>query len=173
MRPKPHRHEGTTPDGATPELRLLTPTPGSKVQGTVVIQAAATDAGGKTPYVSIFVDGEFKTLVNYRPFEYAWDTTTLTNGWHTIAATEAFDSDAQAVAHLKPIRVYVNNPGGETSIRHDLMDGVQTVAGEGYPGSEDHVAAPAGPASRRRGAAGRADPDGWAPQSRPRADGEG
>ena len=118
----------TTPDASAPALRLLTPTPGSKVQGTVVIQAAATDAGGKTPYVSIFVDGEFKTLVNYRPFEYEWDTTTLSNGWHTIAATEAFDSDSQAVAHLKPIRVYVNNPGGETSIRHDLMDGVQTAA---------------------------------------------
>ena len=119
--------EGFPPSGAAPELRLLTPAPNSKVQGTVVIQVGATDAGGKTPYVSIFVDGEFKTLVNYRPFEYEWDTSALSNGWHTIAITEAFDSDAQAVAHLKPLRVYVNNPGGETSIRHDLQDGVKSM----------------------------------------------
>ena len=120
--------EGMAPNSAAPELRLVSPAPDSKVQGTVVIQAAAADAGGKTPYVSIFVDGEFKTLVNYRPFQYEWDTTTLSNGWHTIAATEAFDADGQAVTHLKPIRVYVNNPGGETPIRHDLQDGVQPAA---------------------------------------------
>ena len=109
--------------GAAPKLRLLTPSPNSKVQGTVVIQVGATDADGKTPYVSIFVDGDFKTLVNYRPFEYEWDTTALSNGWHTIAVTEAFDTDGQAIAHLKPIRVFVNNPGGLTSIRPDLLDG--------------------------------------------------
>ena len=112
------------PSGDTPDLSLIAPVPNSKVQGTVMIRVGAADAAGKTPYVSIFVDGEFKTLVNYRPFEYEWDTTALPNGWHTIAVSEAFDSDSQAVTHLKPIRVYVNNPGGATPIRHDLQDGV-------------------------------------------------
>jgi len=114
--------EDNVPAGAAPEMRLLTPSPNSHVQGTVQIQVGASDAGGKTPYVSIFIDGEFKTLVNYRPFEYVWDTSAVPNGWHTIAVTETFDGDAQAAAHLKPIRVFVNNPGGATAIRHDLQD---------------------------------------------------
>lgn len=120
-RPAPSDGQDFGPSGAAPEMRLITPAPNSKVQGTVIVQVGAADEGGRPPYVSIFIDGEFKTLVNYRPFEYEWDTSALPNGWHTIAITEAFDADVP-VAHLKPIRVYVNNPGGLTSVRTDLQD---------------------------------------------------
>ncbi len=113
--------------GDAPQMRLMSPAPDSRVEGTVRIKVDASDASGKPPYVSIFVDGEMKQLVNYRPFEYDWDTSALSNGWHTIAIVEAFDDDAAPVAHIKPIRVYVNNPGGQTHIRTDLLDGQPAV----------------------------------------------
>jgi len=91
-----------------------------QVQGTVKLRVQASDPSGKAPFVSIFIDRQFKTLRNYAPYEFDWDTTTAPNGYHTI---EAFGyNDAQAVGHAQSLRLYVNNPGGRTERRTDLLD---------------------------------------------------
>lgn len=91
-----------------------------QVQGTVKLRVRASDPSGKAPYVSLFIDRQFKTLRNYAPYEFDWDTTTAPNGYHTI---EAFGyNDAQAVGHAQSLRLYVNNPGGRTERRTDLLD---------------------------------------------------
>ena len=106
--------------GLPPTLRLVSPTPDGKVQGVITLRVQASDPSGKAPYVSLFIDKTFKTLRNYAPYEFEWDTTAYSNGYHTV---EAYGyNDTASVGHAKTLRLYVNNPGGETGIRHDLLD---------------------------------------------------
>lgn len=106
--------------GSAPVLTITSPTTNGKVSGTVTIPLQATDPSGRAPYVSVFVDKVFKTLKNYAPYDFEWDTTSYTNGYHTV---EAYGyNDNQVVGKAAVIRLYVNNPGGHTSIRTDLLD---------------------------------------------------
>ena len=120
---------GLSPDapgisaGPAPTLRLFDPSENGQVQGTVTIKVKATDPSGKNPYVSLFIDKTFKTLRNFAPYEFEWDTTAYPNGYHTIEVSGY--NDSAKVGQAKALRVYVNNPGGETAIRHDLLDGVK------------------------------------------------
>ena len=112
--------------GEAPSLRMINPSEDGKVRGVVTLHLEATDASGKSPYVSLFIDKTFKTLRNYAPYEFEWDTTAYPNGYHTI---EAYGyNDSPNVGHSKTIRLYVNNEGGNTSIRHDLLDGAAKPA---------------------------------------------
>jgi len=111
--------------GLPPTLRLLSPTSDGRVQGVITLRVEASDPSGKAPYVSLFIDKTFKTLRNYAPYEFEWDTTAYSNGYHTI---EAYGyNDTPSVGHAKTLRLYVNNPGGETGIRHDLLDAAPVV----------------------------------------------
>ncbi len=111
--------------GLAPTLHLINPTEDGKVQGVVTLRVEAQDPSGKAPYVSLFIDKTFKTLRNYAPYEFEWDTTNYANGFHTI---EAYGyNDSPNVGQARSMRLYVNNPGGETFIRHDLLDGVKTA----------------------------------------------
>ncbi len=119
----------TTPalsGGLPPTLRLLSPSPDGRVQGVVTLRVQATDPSGKAPYVSLFIDKTFKTLRNYAPYEFEWDTTGLPNGYHTVEAY-GYNDDTTNVGKARALRLYVNNPGGETGIRHDLLDGAPVV----------------------------------------------
>ena len=116
--------------GSAPTLRLFDPSENGKVQGIVTIKVKATDPSGKDPYVSLFIDKAFKALNNRAPYEFEWDTTRHPNGYHTIEVSGY--NEAGDAGRAKTLRVYVNNPGGETSIRHDLLDGVK-AAKQGTP----------------------------------------
>ena len=111
--------------GAAPTLRLINPTEDGRARGVVTLHVEATDPSGKTPYVSLFIDKTFKTLRNFAPYEFEWDTTAYPNGYHEI---QAFGyNDSPNVGHSQTLRLYVNNPGGETQVRHDLLDGIKTA----------------------------------------------
>ena len=110
---------------AAPTLRLINPSEDGKVRGVVTLHIEASDPSGKAPYVSLFIDKTFKTLRNFAPYEFEWDTTAYSNGYHEV---EAFGyNDSPNVGHSHTLRLYVNNEGGNTFIRHDLLDGVKTV----------------------------------------------
>ena len=113
--------------GLPPTLRLVSPSPNGRVQGTVTLRVQASDPSGKAPYVSLFIDKAFKKLSNFAPYEFEWDTTATTNGYHTIEAY-GYNDTPNAVGHAKTLRLYVNNPGGETGIRHDLLDAPKAAA---------------------------------------------
>ena len=113
--------------GLPPTLRLVSPTPDGRVEGVVTLRVEASDPSGKAPYVSLFIDKTFKTLRNYAPYEFEWDTTAYTNGYHTIEAY-GYNDTPNAVGHAKTLRLYVNNPGGETGIRRDLLDAPKASA---------------------------------------------
>jgi len=109
-----------------PDLSITSPATDSRVEGTVKISVSAHDASGSNPYVSYFVDRQFKTLRNYPPYDYIWDTTSLPNGLHTVEIYAY--NDAQNVGPAKVLRLYVNNPGGFTGIRTHRTAKVALVA---------------------------------------------
>ena len=113
-----------------PKLGIVSPGPSSTVQGIVEIKVDASDASGKAPYVSLFVDHEFKTLRNYAPYTFDLDTNHLTNGKHTVEVWGY--NDAQQVGHAKPLEIMVNNPGGHTFERRDLLDGPSAPAAHAH-----------------------------------------
>jgi len=115
---------GTTDDGSAPMVAIMSPDPNADINGVVTIKVDAHDNSGKSPYVSLFIDHNFKTLRNFPPYDFAWDTTRVANGYHTIEVWGY--NDDQAVGHAQPLTVYVNNPGGRTLVRHDLLDTVPT-----------------------------------------------
>ena len=87
------------------------PKAGSSVLGPVEIAVGFGENLGKS-YVSFFVDGEFKSMTNFPPFNFVWDTEKEANGWHEV---EAWAIDERNETHKSgAVRVFVNNPGGRT-----------------------------------------------------------
>ena len=101
-------------------ISVLSPRASDHVSGIVTIKVDAIDPSGKAPYVSVFIDKVFKSLRNHPPYTFDWDTTRTTNGWHTIEVS-GFNDDEQ-IGKSQPIRVYVNNGGGDTTIDRGLSD---------------------------------------------------
>jgi hypothetical protein len=110
-----------------PNISIVDPSPDATVSGVVSIKVNASDPSGKSPYVSLFVDHAFKTLRNFPPYTFNWDTTRLPNGYHTIEVLGY--NDAQQVGQASPLRVLVNNPGGRTFERLDLSDTPESASG--------------------------------------------
>lgn len=78
----------------------------------------------KNMYVSFFVNDEFKTLKNFPPYSYLWDTTRVENGWYDL---EAWIVDENNSTYRTPkTRVYVNNPGGRTERRNPDQNKTET-----------------------------------------------
>jgi LysM repeat protein len=93
-------------------LAIVSPSNGSTVSGTVEIALQVSEQLGRA-YVSLFIDRQFKTLRNFPPYTYTWDTTLVENGWHLIEALGV--DEARNTYKAAPVRVLVNNPGGRTS----------------------------------------------------------
>jgi len=77
----------------------LNPEPGREqgVSGDVLFTPE-----GLTPsvaYVAYEVDGQALSLIGLRPFQYAWDSRTVSNGWHTLVVT-LFDRNAQEIRRV-------------------------------------------------------------------------
>jgi hypothetical protein len=97
-----------SPDPTAP-ITILIPRHGTTVSGVVPIEVRVR--GQERPYVSFFVDGQVRTLRNYPPYVYYWDTSRERNGWHTL---EAWSFDGSQTFKSPATRVFVNNPGGRT-----------------------------------------------------------
>ncbi len=96
------------------------PKAGSTVLGPVEINVGFGEKLGRS-YVSFFIDGQFKSMTNFPPFTFVWDTEKENNGWHDI---EAWAIDERNETHKTgAVRLFVNNPGGRTN-----RPGVPTAA---------------------------------------------
>lgn len=82
-----------------------------KLVGTVEVGVDIKEAN-LNPYVSFFVDRQFKTLKNYPPYAFIWDTTSVSNGYHVVEATGYLESSN--ATSTQRMQVYVDNPGGFT-----------------------------------------------------------
>lgn len=96
---------------------------GSTVTGPVEIKVGLRREF-KNMYVSFFVNDEFKTLKNFPPYSYLWDSTRVENGWYDL---EAWIVDENNSTFRTPkTRVYVNNPGGRTERRTPDQNKIET-----------------------------------------------
>ncbi len=89
-----------------------TPKAGATVRGPVEINVGFGEKLGRS-YVSFFVDGQLKSITNFPPFTFVWDSEKEANGWHEI---EAWAIDERNDTHKTGgVRLFVNNPGGRTA----------------------------------------------------------
>ena len=103
-----------------PEMSFVAPGNGKRVSGTLDLNVDVQNKGGANAYVTFFIDNEFKTLKNYPPYSYTWDTTRATNGWHTVEALGYVEGSKTATT--RRLRVYVDNPGGNTARMEEIPD---------------------------------------------------
>jgi hypothetical protein len=71
------------------------------VQGTTVVTATASDATSGVQAVDFLLDGVVETTVTATPYTFSWDTTTASNGSHTLSANA---------------RDFAGNPGTSASV---------------------------------------------------------
>jgi thermitase len=76
------------PDTTPPTASITAPGAGATVSGTAAIDVSATDNVGVVR-VDLYVDGALFAADTASPFSFAWDTTTASNGSHTLQATAA------------------------------------------------------------------------------------
>jgi chitodextrinase len=93
-------------DTTAPTVSFTSPTNGSTVSGTVTSTVSASDNVGVTK-VEISLDGTLKMTDNTSPYNYSFDSKTLTNASHTLSA-KAYDSAGNT--KTATITVTVNNP---------------------------------------------------------------
>ena len=76
----------SAPDQTAPTLTLSAPVGGSTLAGTTTLSAAASDTVGVAS-VQFKVDGSpLGAPVSAAPYQQAWDTTSASNGTHTLTA---------------------------------------------------------------------------------------
>jgi hypothetical protein len=81
-------------DNAAPTVSITSPTSGSLVNGTVTVNATATDntGGSGVSKVEFYVDGTLSSTDTTSPYSAAWNTTALAFGSsHTLTA-KAYDN---------------------------------------------------------------------------------
>jgi Copper amine oxidase N-terminal domain len=94
--------------------------PSKRVMGTIEVGLDVKTALGQNPYVSFYVDKQFKVLKNYPPYSFLFDTTTVTNGKHIIEATGYLESSNAATTQR--MEVMVDNLGGNTERATEIKD---------------------------------------------------
>jgi leucyl aminopeptidase len=81
---------GIPPDTTPPTVAITAPAAGATVSGTTTISVNASDNVALSR-VEFWVDGVNKGSDTTSPYSYAWDTTAVVNGSHTLVA-KAVDS---------------------------------------------------------------------------------
>lgn len=95
-------------DSRPPSVSLTAPASGATVSGTVTVAANATDDVAVTK-VEFYLDGQLKSTDATAPYQWAWNTTTASNGSHRLQA-KAYDA-AGNVGASATVAVTVNNGG--------------------------------------------------------------
>jgi len=118
----------TPSDTTAPTVSITAPSNGATVSGSSVqINATASDNVGVTK-VEFFIDGSLKSTDTSSPYSYTWNTTTSSNGSHTLQA-KAYDA-ANNIGTSASVSVTVSNvstpppppSGGNTFIFSPIED---------------------------------------------------
>ncbi len=97
------------PDTTPPATSITSPANGATVSGTITVTASASDNVGVTQ-VEFYLDGVLKSTDTSAPYEWAWNTTTSTNGSHSLTS-KAYDA-ANNSATSAAVSVTVSNVAG-------------------------------------------------------------
>lgn len=76
-------------DVISPSVNITSPSDGKVVSGKTLISVSTFDSSGIS-HVEIYVDGNLVTALTTSPYEYMWNTRSLSSGTHTMMA-KAFD----------------------------------------------------------------------------------
>jgi uncharacterized protein involved in tellurium resistance len=93
-------------DTTPPTVSITSPANGATVNGTITITANASDNVGVTK-VSFYIDGKYLNYDTSAPYGRGWNTTTASNGQHTITV-KALDA-AGNVSAVAARTVIVSN----------------------------------------------------------------
>ncbi|MDP2314147.1 MAG: Ig-like domain-containing protein [Pseudomonadota bacterium] len=83
------------------DVQMTNPTAGVSVCGTVVVEAAVSDA---VETVMFALDGATEATDEAAPFSWEWDTTAVSNGVHTLRAT-GFTEEGLGAQHTVSVNV--------------------------------------------------------------------
>jgi hypothetical protein len=95
------------PDVTPPTATITEPADGTTASGTLLVTVSASD-DRHADILELRVDGEILYSSYNGTLGFYWDTTTLTNGPHTLVA-RAYD-DARNMAESAPVTIFVSNP---------------------------------------------------------------
>jgi leucyl aminopeptidase len=123
---------GGPSDTVAPTAALTAPAAGASVTGTTTVSANAADDVGVSR-VEFFVDGAMRGSDTTAPYSYAWDTTTASNGSHSLVA-KAYDV-AGNVGTSASVSVNVGNVSTtasyDTGLKAPKCASVNTVCDSG------------------------------------------
>lgn len=104
----------STPDTTPPTATITSPAGGATVTGTVTVSATATDDVAVAS-VQFMLDGaNLGAPDTAAPYSISWDTTTASNGGHTLTAVATDTSGNSGTS--APVAVTVSNPSGSTDV---------------------------------------------------------
>ncbi len=122
-------------DITPPTTSITAPLAGATVSGTTSVTASASDNVGVTK-VEFYLDGVLKSTDTTSPYSWSWDTTTATNGSHSLTS-KAYDA-ALNVGTSAAVGVTVSNGvpvniGGWTLIQANATLNYTIPAGTTIP----------------------------------------
>jgi len=94
------------PDTTPPSVSLTAPTAGATIAGPMTMSANAAD-NVAVNHVDLLIDGTTMGTIKSAPYQISYDSTSLTNGAHTVSA-RAVDSSGNAKTSAT-VAVTVNN----------------------------------------------------------------
>ena len=107
-----------TVDKASPTIEITNPSDQAVVSGTTLVTANATD-DVEVVKVEFYIDGFLKLTDISAPYTFSWDTTSVSNGSHSITAI-AYDlvnksaSDTITVSVENKAPASIESPGKES-----------------------------------------------------------
>lgn len=104
---------GGTVDSTLPAVSITSPSGGATVSGAVSVAVSATDNVGVSS-VSLTIDGNPRGSDTSSPYTFQWDTTTASNGSHTLIAS-AIDTAGNAASYSITVTVSNSAPPPDTT----------------------------------------------------------
>lgn len=141
-----------TPDLTPPTVALTAPSALATVSGTVALVASASD-DRVVVGVRFLIDGaQLGAEDTVDPYTMPWDTTTVTNGSHTVTAvardaTGNTGSSASTVTAANPPKLIITTPTLGATISSSTLDVTYAIGGDpaGYPVNHVHFQIDGGP----------------------------
>jgi len=94
-------------DTTPPKVAITEPVNNATVGGQVNIKTSASDDKG-IQKVEFYIDGAIKKAVSASPYEYTWDSTTVSDGTHKILA-KAYDTSGNTASTEVTVNVKNSN----------------------------------------------------------------
>ncbi|MEX2193394.1 MAG: Ig-like domain-containing protein [Nitrosarchaeum sp.] len=99
-------------DTISPSVNITSPSDGKAVSGKTLITISAFDSSGISK-IEIYVDGNLVTILTTSPYEYMWNTRSLSFGVHTVMV-KAFDINGNSATDSIDV---ISEKGGKSQTK--------------------------------------------------------